>query len=180
VTGATLSRFYGLHVAILPAITTAFLGLHLILVQRQGMSSPRQVEREGKPLRTMPFVPDFLMRDMVGWLAAIGVLAALAAFLPWELGVKADPFAPAPAGIRPEWFFLWTFQGLKYLPATILGIPGETLGVLLLGAIGGVFVLIPILDRKLSRAWNVAAILLLIGAAILTVLALMPAPGAAA
>jgi hypothetical protein len=43
-----------------------------------------------------------------------------------------------------------------------------------------VFVLIPILDRKLSRAWNVAAILLLIGAAILTVLALMPAPGAAA
>ncbi|HEY6146840.1 MAG TPA: cytochrome bc complex cytochrome b subunit [Thermoanaerobaculia bacterium] len=177
VTGATLSRFYGLHVAILPAITTVFLGLHLLLVQRQGMSVPRKVEREGEPARTMPFVPDFLMRDMVGWLAAIGVLAALAAFFPWELGVKADPFAPAPAGIRPEWFFLWTFQGLKYLPATVLGIPGETLGVLFLGAVAAVFVLIPILDRKLSRAWNAAAILLLIGAAILTVLALMPVKG---
>jgi len=122
----------------------------------------------------MSFVPDFLLRDMVGWLVAVGVLAALAAFWPWELGVKADPFAPAPAGIRPEWFFLWMFQGLKYLPATVLGIPGETLGILVLGGIGAVFLLMPILDRRLSRAWNVAAILLLIGAAILTVLALMP------
>ena len=111
VTGATLSRFYGLHVAILPAITTAFLGLHLILVQRQGMSRAPPGRARGQTPRTMPFVPDFLMRDMVGWLAAIGVLAALAAFLPAELGVKANPFAPAPAGIRPEWFFLWMFQG---------------------------------------------------------------------
>ncbi|MGH9365822.1 MAG: cytochrome b, partial [Thermoanaerobaculia bacterium] len=38
VTGATLSRFYGIHVAILPAITTVFLGIHLALVQRHGMS----------------------------------------------------------------------------------------------------------------------------------------------
>jgi cytochrome b6 len=173
VTGATLSRFYGIHVAILPAITTALLGIHLLLVQRQGMSVPRKAEAKGR-LRTMSFVPDFLLRDMVGWLAAVGVLAALAAFLPWELGVKADPFAPAPAGIRPEWFFLWTFQGLKYLPATVLGIPGETLGVLLLGGIAGVFVAIPFLDRKLARAWDVAVIALLVGAAILTVLSLLP------
>jgi cytochrome b6 len=172
VTGATLSRFYGIHIAILPAITTAFLGIHLLLVQWKGMSVPRSVQSE-KP-RTMSFVPDFLMRDAVGWLAAVGVLAALAAFFPWELGVKADPFAPAPAGIRPEWYFLWTFQGLKYLPATILGIPGETLGVLALGAIGAIFVAIPLLDRRLSKGWNVAAVLLLVGAAILTVLALMP------
>jgi quinol-cytochrome oxidoreductase complex cytochrome b subunit len=173
VTGATLSRFYGIHVAILPAITTALLGAHLILVQRQGMSVPRSVEREGTP-RSMSFVPDFLMRDMVGWLAAVGILAALSAFWPWELGVKADPFAPAPAGIRPEWFFLWMFQGLKYLPATVLGIPGETLGILLLGGIGAVFLAMPILDRRLSRWWNFAAVLLLIGMAVLTVLALVP------
>jgi cytochrome b6 len=38
VTGATLSRFYGLHVAVLPALTTALVALHLLLVQRQGMS----------------------------------------------------------------------------------------------------------------------------------------------
>ena len=175
VTGATLSRFYGIHVAILPAITTGFLGVHLVLVQRQGMSVPRRLEDAGagRP-KTMSFIPDFLLRDMGGWLAAVGILAALAAFFPWELGVKADPFAPAPAGIRPEWFFLWTFQGLKYLPATVVGIPGETLGILVLGGIAAVFVAIPLLDRKLSRAWDVAAVILLVGAAILTVLALLP------
>src|SRR5919206_495359 len=40
VTGATLSRFYGLHVAILPALTTAVVAVHLLFVQRQGMSVP--------------------------------------------------------------------------------------------------------------------------------------------
>jgi len=174
VTGATLSRFYGIHVAILPAITTIFLGLHLVLVQRHGMSVPPAVERGGKT-RVMKFVPDFLLRDMVGWLVAVALLAALAAFLPWELGVKADPFAPAPAGIRPEWYFLWTFQGLKYLPAKILGIPGETLGVLFLGGLAAVFVFLPFLDRKRSRWWNLTAVLALIGMAVLTVLSLLPA-----
>ncbi|MEX2090461.1 MAG: cytochrome b N-terminal domain-containing protein, partial [Bacteroidota bacterium] len=40
VTGATLSRFFGFHVAVLPGIFTVVLGLHLLLVQRQGMSKP--------------------------------------------------------------------------------------------------------------------------------------------
>src|SRR5580765_5728340 len=48
VTGATLSRFYGLHVAILPAITTALVAAHLLLVQRQGMSVPPGIERAQK------------------------------------------------------------------------------------------------------------------------------------
>ena len=48
VTGATLSRFYGLHVAVLPAIMTVLLGLHLILIQRQGMSVPIGIEKKIK------------------------------------------------------------------------------------------------------------------------------------
>ena len=175
VSGATLSRFYGIHVAILPAITTMLLGAHLLLVQRHGMSVPRSVE--GKSRRTIPFVPDFLMRDMVGWLAAVGLLAALAAFFPWELGVKADPFASAPAGIRPEWYFLWMFQGLKYLPAKILGIPGETLGVFFFGALAAALVAVPWLDPRGRRGIAIAAVLVLAAAAILTVLALLPVPG---
>ncbi len=176
VTGATLSRFYGIHVAILPAMTTVFLGIHLFLVQRHGMSVPPGVEREGKP-KTMRFLPDFLLRDMVGWLVAVALLAALAAFLPWELGVKADPFASAPAGIRPEWYFLWMFQALKYLPAKVAGIPGETLGVFAIGGLAAVLAILPLLDRKRSRIWNVAAVLVLIGSAILTVLSLLPPKG---
>ena len=177
VTGATLSRFYGIHVAILPAITTVLLGIHLYLVQRHGMSVPPSIEREGKP-KAMRFLPDFLLRDMVGWLVAVALLAALAAFLPWELGVKADPFAPAPAGIRPEWYFLWMFQALKYIPAKVAGVPGEMLGVFAIGGLAAVLVIIPLLDRKRSRLWNVAAVLVFIGAAILTVLSLLPQKGA--
>src|SRR5262249_39049077 len=132
VTGATLSRFYGLHVAVLPAIATMLVALHLLLVQRQGMSVPLGVERRlktGEPLRSMPFFPNYVLRDVLAWYGALAVLAALAAFFPWELGKKADPFAAVPAGIRPEWYFLAMFHTLKLLPSHVLGVEGEQLGV---------------------------------------------------
>jgi len=151
VTGATLTRFYGIHVAILPATAVALLGLHLYLVQRHGMSVPPGVEREGGAARVMPFVPNFLLRDIVGWLSALAILAALAAYFPAELGKKADPFLPAPAGIKPEWYFMFMFQTLKYLPSHILGIEGEIVGILGFG-LGGLFLLlIPVLDRRTAR-----------------------------
>ena len=94
---------------------------------------------------------DFLLRDMIGWLSALAILAALAAFLPAELGKKADPFAPAPVGIKPEWYFMFMFQTLKYLPSYILGIEGEIVGVAGFG-LGGLFLLlIPFLDRRSAR-----------------------------
>jgi cytochrome b6 len=151
VTGATLTRFYGIHVAVLPAITTLILGLHAFLVQKHGMSVPPSVERRGDARRTMPFVPNFLLRDMVGWLSALAILAALAAFLPTELGKKADPFAPAPAGIKPEWYFMFMFQTLKYLPSRILGIEGEIVGIVGFGLAGLLLVLVPFLDRRAAR-----------------------------
>jgi len=151
VTGATLSRFYGIHVAILPLLTTGILGLHLFFVQKQGMSVPPEIERSGRPVPSMPFLPNFLLRDLVGWLSALAVLGALAAYFPWELGVKADPFAPAPAGIRPEWYFMYMFQTLKYLPAKMGPLDGEMVGVLGFG-LGGLFLfLVPFLDRKAAR-----------------------------
>ncbi len=151
VTGATLTRFYGIHVAVLPLAATALVGLHLYLVQKHGMSVPLDVERSGGGGQRMPFVPNFMLRDLVGWLAALAMLAALAAYLPAELGKKADPFVPAPAGIKPEWYFMFMFQTLKYLPSHILGIEGEIVGILAFG-LGGLFLLlIPILDRRTAR-----------------------------
>jgi cytochrome b6 len=151
VTGATLTRFYGIHVAVLPAVVMGILGLHLYLVQKHGMSVPPGVEARGGPRRTMPFVPNFLLRDAVGWLCALAALAALAAFLPAELGKKADPFAPAPIGIKPEWYFVFMFQTLKYLPSHILGIEGEIFGIVGFG-LGGLFLLVlPFLDRRAAR-----------------------------
>jgi cytochrome b6 len=151
VTGATLTRFYGIHVAVLPGLTTLLLVLHLFLVQKHGISVPPSVERRAGPRRTMAFFPRYILRDIVGWLAALAVLATLAAFWPAELGKKADPFASAPIGIKPEWYFMFMFQTLKYLPSTILGIEGELVGVLGF-ALGGLFLLaIPFLDRRTAR-----------------------------
>jgi cytochrome b6 len=150
VTGATLTRFYGLHVAILPAMTTVVLGVHLLFIQRQGMSVPPSVEaREKAGARTpqIPFFPHYVLHDVMWWYVALAVLAALALFLPWELGTKADAFAPVPAGIRPEWYFLAMFQVLKLLPAHILGIEGEVLGVLGFGLAALVLLFLPFLDR---------------------------------
>ncbi|MBK6796592.1 MAG: cytochrome bc complex cytochrome b subunit [Acidobacteria bacterium] len=149
VTGATLTRFFGFHVAVLPALTTALLVFHLIMVQKLGMSVPPSLE--GKELKTMKFFPNFILRDLIGWILAIGVLAALSALFPWELGEKADPFASAPAGIRPEWYFLFAFQTLKLIPAKILIFDGEVIGVLAF-AIGGLFwLLVPFLDKASSQ-----------------------------
>jgi quinol-cytochrome oxidoreductase complex cytochrome b subunit len=138
-------------VAILPAITTALVAVHLLLVQRQGMSVPLRVESQLKPgerVRQMPFFPNYILRDVLAWYIALAVLAALAAFYPWELGKKADPFAAVPAGIRPEWYFLAVFHTLKLIPSHVLGLEGERLGVLAFGVIAMFLIVVPFLDRR--------------------------------
>jgi cytochrome b6 len=157
VTGATLSRFYGLHVAVLPAMTTLLVTIHLVLVQRQGMSVPLSVERKvkaGEPLHYMRFFPNYVLRDVLAWYVALALLAALAALYPWELGRKADPFAAVPPGIRPEWYFLAMFHTLKLLPSHLLGIEGERLGVVGFGIVAVLLVLVPFFDRRTNRGEN--------------------------
>ena len=148
VTGDTLARFYALHIVVLPLVTFALLGVHLFLVQKHGMSVPG-MSSAGHELRgpSMPFVPHFLLRDMVGWYLALALLAALSALFPWELGTKADPFASAPEGMKPEWYFLFMFQTLKILPARIGPFEGEVCGVLFFGLCGLIVLLIPFIDR---------------------------------
>jgi cytochrome b6 len=179
VTGGTLTRFYGFHVAVLPAIATVLVGLHLVLVQQHGMSVPPGVAAAGKsrgePGRTMPFLPNFLLRDLIGWCAALGALAALAAIFPWELGEKADPFAPAPAGIRPEWYFCWMFQSLKVMPNLPMGIEGELVVILGIGAAGLLWLLVPFIDRQAETATGggVGRIMVLAGWMALAYMAVM-------
>lgn len=148
VTGATLTRFFGFHVAVLPALTTLLLAVHVLLVQRHGMSvPPRHV---GERLPSMKFIPNFLLRDLIGWILAVGALAALAALFPWELGEKADAFAPAPAGIMPEWYFVFMFQTLKLMPARILGIDGDVIAIVAFGLAALLLFLVPFLDPAQS------------------------------
>ena len=152
VTGGTLSRFYGWHVAILPAIMMVMLVVHLLLVQVQGMSVPPTVTKQAARNRPLRFFPDFALRDLFGWIVALGVLAAVAALFPWELGEKANPFAPAFKDIRPEWYFMFMFETLKLVPGgEIAGIEYEAIPILGFGFAGMVMVLVPFLDRGLAR-----------------------------
>ena len=152
VTSATISRFFGWHVAILPALMTALVGGHLLLVQLLGMSVPPAAEAEARRRRPMRFFPHYAMRDLFGWLLALGVLGTLAALFPWELGAKADAFAPAPKDIRPEWYFVFMFETLKFVPGgSIWGLEYEAVPILGFGVAALVLVLVPFLDRGSMR-----------------------------
>ena len=154
VTGATLTRFFGFHVAVLPGLATSLIALHVFLVQRFGMSVPpsEEVAWAAKPVeeREMHFFPNFLLRELMAWYVALAILGGLAAFRPWELGVKADPFAAAPPGIRPEWYFMFMFQSLKMIPGKILFLDGDLVGVLGFGAAFAVWTLLPFFDKGKS------------------------------
>lgn len=149
VTGDTLVRFYAFHVAILPLITLGLVGLHLILVQAHGMSVPLSLEKEKR--REAPFFPNVFYKDLAVWLVVAGVLATLAVFFPPEIGAKADPLAPPPEDVKPEWYFLFLLQTLKLFPGSILGLNGETIAILLVSGAILFFFLIPFFDRKSSR-----------------------------
>ena len=115
------------------------------------MSEPIEFENaRDAPQRRMPFFPNFLLRDLLFWLLVLNVLAILAVLFPWELGKKADLFASAPSGIKPEWYFLFMFQTLKYIPAQVFFLDGEVLGILLFGVAGVFWTLVPFWDRKSS------------------------------
>src|ERR1700693_704143 len=150
VTGATLTRFFGFHVAVLPLLTTLLILIHIVLVQRFGMSVPPGLEARWKAspgeAREMKFFPSFFLRELMAWYIALAVLGLLAAFLPWGLGTKADPFAPAPAGIKPEWYFLFMFQTLKLIPAKVWFMDGEVLGTMVFAVAGLIWFLLPFFD----------------------------------
>ncbi|MFC2169976.1 cytochrome bc complex cytochrome b subunit [Acidobacteriota bacterium] len=149
VSGATISRFFWLHIAILPLLTVVFLGIHVLLVQILGMSKP--VGLPDAEVREVPFFPNFILKDSLGWMIILALIGVLCVFLPWEIGVKADIFAATPLGIKPEWYFTFLFTTLKIVPAHIFSIEGEILAVLGI-MIGAIFwMMIPVFDRNAAR-----------------------------
>ena len=60
-------------------------------------------------------------------------------------------FAPAPAGTKPEWYFLYMFQTLKYIPGKLWFLDGEVLGIALFGFAGLLWTMVPVWDRKSLR-----------------------------
>lgn len=176
VTGATLTRLFGVHVAVLPVITAMVLGIHILLVQIHGMSIPISLEKSKAEIKEKPFFPTFILHDVLGWLITFGVLAALAALFPWELGTKADPLAPTPPGIHPEWYLIFTYQTLKFAPSRILFFPGDAV-VIFMFLVGVTFwILVPFLDKKSQqglpgRRFTIIGLLLVVYIIVMTILA---------
>ena len=128
ISGATLSRFFALHVFILPGSAIALIGFHLYSVLRQGIS---EMPKAGEPVvpatyrkeyeeRThktgVPFYPDAARRDMVFCGAALIVLIGIAAwFGPMGPGELPDPTI-IEASPRPDGLFLWIYSALALLP----------------------------------------------------------------
>jgi quinol-cytochrome oxidoreductase complex cytochrome b subunit len=138
---ATLTRFFAFHVMILPIITASLVMFHILLVQKNGMSTPPWVSPSS--VRQMRFFPNFFLRELMVWYFALAILGVLAAVFPWELGDKADPFASAPKGIRPEWYFLAQFYTLKLVPSHVWIFEGELLGILGFGLLAGSWAVLP-------------------------------------
>ncbi len=148
VTQETLTRFYAFHVSVLPMISLVIIGVHVLLVQVHGMSVPlSQKDRQGRP---QPFFPNVFYKDLIVWLLCTGVVVTLAVVFPASIGTKADPMAPAPENIKPEWYFLFVFQTLKLFPGEIAGMNGETIAISAI-SLGVLFVfLVPFLDKRSS------------------------------
>jgi quinol-cytochrome oxidoreductase complex cytochrome b subunit len=143
------------------------------LIQAQGMSLPLTVDKR-KVRDAMPFFSEFLLIELCLWLVMFGAIVTLATLLPAAMGVPPDPLAPTPKGIRPEWYFLFMFQTLKYVP--------EAVGVTLL-ALGAAFLLaIPLLDRNALRerkspAFTALFVLMVCYVAVFEIMALASTPG---
>ena len=149
VSGATITRFFWLHIAILPFLTLIFMGVHVLLVQTLGMSKP--IGLPDDQVKEVPFFPNFILKDALGWMLILTLIGVLCVFLPWELGQKADVFAPTPLGIKPEWYFTFMFTTLKIIPAHVLFVEGEILAILGFMAGGLLWMLVPFLDRRAAK-----------------------------
>jgi cytochrome b6 len=160
VTGDTLTRFFGIHVSILPIFMLILLAIHVYLIQKKGMSVPLEAETRGENVPTIPFWPNFVYREVVVWLVLIGILFSMAVLLPPSLDKQADLMAAAPEGVKPEWYFLFLFQTLKIVPAKILFLNGDTVAVLLMLLAGLLIFFLPVIDnRPVERKGKIITIL---------------------
>lgn len=149
VTGLTIQRFFALHVVVLPLVFTGVLFFHLFLIQLHGNAAPPSYYRQPVAARrAIPFFPNFFYNDLLVWLICLNVVAFLAAIYPREVGPQADTLAPAPAGIRPEWYFMPLYALLKLLPAQLGSVQGQQLGIVLFSLGGLLLALVPFWDKE--------------------------------
>jgi len=145
----TLTRFFAMHTGILPGLLVFFLVLHLAVFRRHGIH-PKKLDHAP----TTTFFPDQVLKDGVACLAVLAVVMLLAIFKGADLGAPANP-AEAYSAARPEWYFLFLFQFLRFEEVEHYGLAFGAIyvpGLLML-----IVVLMPIVGRwKAGHRFNVA------------------------
>ena len=136
----TLTRFYALHVVLLPAIVTALVLAHVVVARRHG---PTPLRLSGDTTRRWP---QQTLRDVTAMALAFAVLLGYAvATHGADLAAPADPSSAFDA--RPLWYFRWLFE-LRHLAGSY-----ERFAALIAPAlVAGFLVGLPFLDRGEERA----------------------------
>jgi ubiquinol-cytochrome c reductase cytochrome b subunit len=170
--GATLSRFFAIHVFIIPGALLAFASLHVWMVLKLGVSEwpmpgravrrstylaeyHRVIDKEGVPFAPVAVWKDIFFSGAV--VAAVAVCAVV--FGPYGPGGQPDPTIIQTAP-KPDFFFLWLYAVLSYLPPSL-----ETPFVLIVPAIGvAILIALPFVSGEGEKSWHrrPAAILTLV------------------
>lgn len=157
----TLTRFFALHAGVLPGAVILLLTAHIYLFRRHGLTARKPLRRPDAA-----FWPDQVLKDVVACLAVMAAILVLTMRAHGaELGPPADPSNNFSAA-RPEWYFLFLYQFLKYFPGGT-----EAIGAIWIpGGLLFLIFLMPFLGRwKLGHRFNIGFLCcLLIGAGLLT------------
>ncbi|UCC72775.1 MAG: cytochrome b N-terminal domain-containing protein [Gemmatimonadota bacterium] len=152
VSGATLSRFFAVHVILLPWAAFALLLIHFTLVRKQGIAPPpgRLEDRsEG-----VPFFPNHLLRSFVVGVLVLAVTFSLAALYPRPVGDPANPFE-----LPTELVSSWIVVDVSLALIRYLGVWGFSLFTLL----GITMAVLPLFDRNPERRLRRRPVVLALG-----------------
>lgn len=145
----TLSRFFVIHVMVLPAALMGLAGLHVFLFRKAGPAGPFRGSVEEVKAKTDYFFPRQIWKDMVGMVLVFLIICSLAI---WEPVVLLEEAAPDPGDYHPEpeWYFLFLFQLLRL--KVFAGEFGQFLGAIALpGAFMALLAALPFIDRSPER-----------------------------